>query len=110
MHKHHERQSRGRGSRRFSGDRIDIGGTAIKAAIVDVRGDLLESSREPSPRSLSAVHDFAHSLLKRAKGPVCGIGIGCKGVVDATSSLVKSLPGDLHFLEGQLLSEGDQCR
>jgi glucokinase len=84
---------------------IDIGGTAIKAAIVGIRGDLRESFRAPSPRTSSALRDFAHSVLKRARVPVRGVGIGCKGIIDADSSRVKSLPGDLHFLEGQLLSE-----
>ena len=84
---------------------VDIGATAIKAAIVSVRGDLLESFHEPSPRTASALRDFVHSVLKCAKLPVRGIGIGCKGIIDAASSRVKSLPGDLHFLEGQLLSE-----
>jgi glucokinase len=84
---------------------VDIGGTAIKAAIVGIRGDLLENSCEPSPRSASALRDFVHSVLKSAKAPVQGIGIGCKGVIDNSSSRVKSLPGDLHFLEGQLLSD-----
>jgi hypothetical protein len=91
---------------------IDIGGTAIKAGIVGIRGDLRESFRAPSPRTSSALRDFAHSALKRARVPVRGVGIGCKGIIDADSSRVKSLPGDLHFLEGQLLSEvidaGDQ--
>jgi len=36
---------------------------------------------------------------------VRGIGIGCKGIIDANSTRVKSSPGDLYFLEGQLLSE-----
>jgi glucokinase len=84
---------------------VDIGATAVKAAIVGVNGDLLESSRAPSPRSASALHDFVHSVLKSAKQPVQGVGIGCKGIIDAESSRVKSLPGDLYFLEGQLLSE-----
>jgi glucokinase len=84
---------------------IDIGGTTIKAAIVGVRGDLLENFREPSPRSTSALRDFVHSVLKTSNAPVQGIGIGCKGVIDNESSRVKSLPGDLHFLEGQLLSD-----
>jgi glucokinase len=84
---------------------IDIGATAIKAAIVGVRGDLIESFHEPSPRTASALRDFVHSVLKRAHVPVRGIGVGCKGVIDATSSCVKRLPGDLHFLEGQFLSE-----
>ena len=34
-----------------------------------------------------------------------GIGVGCKGIIDASSTRVKSLPGDLCFLEGQFLSE-----
>ncbi|HEY1270358.1 MAG TPA: ROK family protein, partial [Terriglobales bacterium] len=84
---------------------VDIGGTSIKAAFVDLRGNLLQSTSGPSPRTSSAVHDFVHSLLNQAQGPVCGIGIGCKGIVDAASSRVKSSPGDLQFLEGRLLSE-----
>jgi len=84
---------------------VDIGATAIKAAIVGVHGDLIETFHEPSPRTASALRDFVHSVLKCAKLPVRGIGIGCKGIIDAASSRVKSLPGDLHFLEGQLLSE-----
>ncbi|MBZ5654898.1 MAG: ROK family protein [Acidobacteriia bacterium] len=84
---------------------VDIGATAIKAAIVGVHGDLVESFHEPSPRTTSALQDFVHSVLKCAKLPVRGIGIGCKGIIDAASSRVKSLPGDLHFLEGLLLSE-----
>ena len=46
---------------------VDIGGTAIKAAIVGVRGDLLESFHESSPRTACALHDFVHSVLKCAK-------------------------------------------
>jgi glucokinase len=84
---------------------VDIGGTVIKAAIVGIHGTLLESFHAPSPRTSSALRDFTHSVLKRARSPIRGIGIGCKGIIDADSSRVKSLPGDLHFLEGQLLSE-----
>ena len=84
---------------------VDIGGTGIKAAIVDIRGELLESFCEPSPRSISALRDFVGSVVKRAKVPVRGIGVGCKGIIDANSTRVKSSPGDLCFLEGQLLSE-----
>jgi glucokinase len=84
---------------------IDIGGTGIKAAIVDIRGDLLESIHERTPRTIRDLREFVHSLVKRAKSPIRGIGVGCKGIIDATSTCVKSSPGDLRFLEGQLLSE-----
>jgi glucokinase len=84
---------------------VDIGGTGIKAALVNIRGDLLERTQEPSPRTSAALRDFVHSLLKRAKGPVRGIGVGCKGIIDSDSTCVKSCPGDLCFLEGKILSE-----
>ena len=44
-------------------------------------------------------------MLKQAKRQVRGIGIGCKGVIDTATSRVNSLPGDLNFLEGQLLAD-----
>jgi glucokinase len=84
---------------------VDIGGTAIKAAIVGKGGELLESFHGPSPRSVAALQDFVHSILKSAKTPVRGIGVGCKGIIDAATSRVNCLPGDLHFLEGLLLSD-----
>ena len=70
-----------------------------------IRGNLIESFREASPRTTSALHDFVHAILRRAAAPVRGIGVGCKGVIDAATSRVKSLPGDLNFLEGRLLAE-----
>ena len=84
---------------------VDVGATAIKAAVVDLRGNLVESFREPSPRTPGALHDFVHSVVKRAPASLRGIGIGCKGVIDTTSSRVNSLPGDLNFLEGSILAK-----
>lgn len=84
---------------------IDLGATAIKGAVVGIDGKLIESFREPSPRTTSALLDFVHSILKRATTPLRGIGIGCKGVIDTATSRVNRLPGDLNFLEGLLLAE-----
>jgi len=84
---------------------VDIGATAIKAALVGLGGNLIESYREPSPRTPAALNAFVHSVLKRASAPVRGIGVGCKGVIDTATSRVNSLPGDLHFLEGKLLAD-----
>jgi glucokinase len=84
---------------------VDIGGTGIKAAIVDVQGNLLESLHEPSPRSIPALREFVHSVVMRARLPLRGIGVGCKGIIDANSTMVKSCPGDLSFLEGKLLGD-----
>jgi glucokinase len=84
---------------------VDIGATAVKAAFVDLRGNLIETFHQPSPRTPAALHDFVHSVLKRAPAGLPGVGVGCKGVIDTASSRVKSLPGDLNFLEGRLLAE-----
>lgn len=84
---------------------VDIGATAIKAALVNLRGELLESFHQPSPRTPAALHDFVHSVLQRARPGLRGIGIGCKGVIDTATSRVNSLPGDLKFLEGKLLTD-----
>ena len=84
---------------------VDIGATAIKAALVDSGGNLIESFHEPSPRTPAFLRDFVHSALKRAPSPVRGIGIGCRGVIDTATSRVNSLPGELNFLEGQLLAD-----
>jgi glucokinase len=84
---------------------VDIGATAIKAALVTVAGNLIESFHQPSPRTPTILRDFVHSVLKRASQPVRGIGIGCRGVIDTATSRVNSLPGELNFLEGRLLAD-----
>ncbi len=84
---------------------VDIGATGIKAAVVSSRGDLLERFQSPSPRNPESLHSFVQAALKQAAMPLCGIGIGCKGIIDAESSRIDRLPGDLHFLEGTILKE-----
>jgi len=84
---------------------VDIGATAMKAALVGLNGDLLASFKEDSPRTSSALRDFVHSVRKHATGRLLGIGIGCKGVIDAATTRVNRLPGNLNFLEGHLLRE-----
>ena len=84
---------------------VDIGATAIKAALVNLSGNLVESFHQPSPRTPGALHDFVHLVLQQAKVQARGIGIGCKGVIDTATSRVNSLPGDLNFLEGRLLAD-----
>jgi glucokinase len=82
---------------------VDIGATTIKAGIVNLAGELIESFHQPSPRTPAALRDFVHLVLQQAKTQVGGIGVGCKGIIDTATSRVNSLPGDLHFLEGRLL-------
>src|SRR5215475_2263049 len=84
---------------------VDIGGTAIKAAVVSAEGELGQKFQAPSPRNVEELHKFFGTILKKTKVPLRGVGIACKGIIDAESSRINRLPGDLHFLEGSVLSE-----
>lgn len=84
---------------------LDVGATTMKAALVGLQGNILASFREDSPRSLSSLQEFVRSVREHATVPVLGIGIGCKGVIDATTTRVNRLPGDLNFLEGCMLRD-----
>lgn len=65
---------------------VDLGGTNIKAALVDAEGNILKESSVPTnlPRPAEAVCDDIASLCAAlADGVrVHGIGVGCPGTVD----------------------------
>lgn len=84
---------------------VDVGGTLLKAALVTLRGELQATFQQDSPRTVAALRDFILSVHRHAQRPVTGIGIGCKGVIDSSTTRVNSLPGNLHFLEGCVLRE-----
>lgn len=84
---------------------VDVGGTLLKAALVTLRGELQATFQQDSPRTVAALRDFILSVHRHAQHPVTGIGIGCKGVIDSSTTRVNSLPGNLHFLEGCVLRE-----
>ncbi len=84
---------------------VDVGGTSIKAAVVSVSGDRVKTFQAPSPRSTEDFCAFVHSVLRDAPLPLLGIGIGCKGIIDAKSSRVDRVHGDLRFLKGTALKD-----
>jgi glucokinase len=84
---------------------VDLGGTRIKAGLVKLNGEILASFQQDSPRTTSALRDFVASVRKAVAVPLVGIGIGCKGVIDAKTTRVNCLPGNLNFLEGLLLKD-----
>ena len=70
---------------------IDLGGTNIKAALVDENGEILQESSAPTnlPRSAEAVCDDIAVLCNQlaAGRDVAGIGVGCPGTVDGGTVL-----------------------
>ncbi len=87
---------------------IDIGGGQIKAGMVDDQGAILASRTIPTPPDLDtfvpSLHDAVRWLME-ATAPPAGVGIGCKGIINPDSTQVEMLPGALHYLQGQRLSE-----
>lgn len=87
---------------------LDIGGTEIKAALVNSKGDIITSHRVSTPVTLPAFQETIKTLaanLHLGERKIRGVGIGCKGIVDPYTTKVLALPGDLNYLEGRRLSE-----
>ena len=87
---------------------IDIGGAQIKAGMVDEKGAILASRTIATPPDLEGFVPSLHSAiawLLEATALPAGVGIGCKGIIDPDSTQVEVLPGALHYLQGQRLSE-----
>lgn len=76
---------------------IDLGGTSIKYALIDQKGNFLFSGKIPSHADISA-DAVVGQLVKAVKTtldyayenscPVKGVGIGTPGIVDATNRIV----------------------
>jgi glucokinase len=84
---------------------IDIGGTRIKAGVVDEQGNILEQRTGASPRTLEEFRETVNGLVTGLHlGELAGIGAGCKGIVNPSTTTIEVLPGTLHFLEGLTLA------
>lgn len=87
---------------------LDIGGTEIKAALVNDRGDIIASHRAPTPGTLSDFKETIKALagqLHLGEANLKGAGVGCKGIVDPQTTEVLALPGGLNYLQGRRLRE-----
>ncbi len=87
---------------------IDIGGTQLRAGMVDAAGATLASRTIQTPadlESFAAALRGAVAWLAETSGMPAGAGVGCKGVVDPDTTTVERLPGALHYLHGLRLTE-----
>ncbi|WP_134772904.1 ROK family glucokinase [Ornithinimicrobium flavum] len=78
---------------------VDVGGTRLKAGLVDDRGAVLVETVRDTPARTStpevledAVVGVVVELLGRAEGPVAAVGIGAAGFVDAERGVVVFAP------------------
>ncbi len=78
---------------------IDIGGSQIRAGMVDGEGSVIASRTIQTPGDLetfvSSLHEAVRWLVGSTELPA-GAGVGCKGVVDPETTVVAKLSGALH--------------
>jgi glucokinase len=91
---------------------VDVGGTEIKAGLVDGRGRI--RARRAVHSDSTGLRGFRQNLdnllkdLRKEMPQSCraaAIGIGCKGIIDTASCRVRILPGPFGFLENQPMDE-----
>jgi glucokinase len=70
---------------------IDVGGTTIKAELVDHAGTVVASEQRPTPKgdlARDAVAEVGHTLLaRRGSAPVVGAGVVVPGLVDREAGI-----------------------
>jgi glucokinase len=87
---------------------IDIGGTRLKAGLVDEGGVVWRSAQTASPASREALESTLPALVRQLLADGVrprAVGFGCKGIIDAGTTEVRTLPGVWSFLVGLRLSE-----
>lgn len=73
---------------------IDVGGTNLRAAVVDAEGDVLETVAAPTPQTESALYNgLARAVLQlRARHSVAAVGLAVAGLLDQTRTTVRFAP------------------
>jgi glucokinase len=74
---------------------LDVGGTYLKGARIDVRGEILARLHEPIRKDSSdALRDQLQDAVRRLEGdgPSAGVGLGVPGIVDLRGGRVRNAP------------------
>jgi glucokinase len=80
---------------------IDIGGTGVKAALIDETGRIIQHAETPTRAAegasaiLERVESLARSLIDRSPAPVVGCGVGSAGRIDHRRGYVVFASGNL---------------
>jgi glucokinase len=87
---------------------IDIGGTNLKAGLVDDSGKIVDSQSSATPTNLDdfslGLRQLISNLLQKTD-VISGVGIGCKGIINPVTTEVVTCPGTFKFLEGHRLAD-----
>jgi glucokinase len=87
---------------------FDLGGTQIKAGLVDPDGRVIATRKADTPANLSSfrttLERLARELTAESPDAITGAGFASKGIVDPESTRVVANPGPTVFLEGHTLA------
>ena len=87
---------------------FDLGGTQIKAGLVDHTGRVVSSRKEHTPSDLAAfgstLETLAQLLIQESTEPITAAGFASKGIIDPVTTRVIANPGPTVFLEGRTLA------
>src|SRR4051794_11705028 len=86
---------------------LDIGGTQIKAALVDSSGSVVSSAKTNTPLNIPELRTVLKTLLAGVGNgrSIAGAGVACKGIIDSSTTRIECQPGVMNYVEGYLLSE-----
>ncbi|NLE79058.1 MAG: ROK family protein [Rhodococcus sp.] len=73
---------------------IDVGGTSIRASVVDSGGEVLDSVRSPTPQSASALEDALDRTVRELadRHEVAGVGLAVAGFITPDRTTVRFAP------------------
>ncbi len=87
---------------------MDIGGTRIKAGLVEHTGRIVAQREVATPTSPEQFKQTVQAIISDLgvdETRLAGVGVGCKGIINHQTTRIEVLPGLLRPLEGELLSE-----
>ncbi|MGW5075366.1 ROK family protein [Rhodococcus sp. NPDC004095] len=73
---------------------VDVGGTSIRAAVVDAAGEVLDTAQAPTPRSAPALEDALDRTLREliSRNEIRAIGLAVAGFVSEDRTIVRFAP------------------
>jgi glucokinase len=85
---------------------VDIGGTQIKAGLVDEGGKICKRAAVETPTTLPRFLKVFEKIVREVSAfePIAGAGVACKGII-GEDTRIEAIPGVWRFLEGQVLAK-----
>ena len=87
---------------------FDLGGTQIKAGLVDHLGRVVAARKAATPGTIAlfrvTLETLARDLIAESSDAISGAGFASKGIIDPESTRVIANPGPTVFLEGHTLA------